>query len=83
MTFSPNGRYIATGSWDARARVFEAHTGKLLSIIQLQSQVEAVAFSPDGSYLCVGGNDNFVRVSSTSRTAETTGSRCSSLTARS
>jgi len=36
-------------------------TGKLTSTIQLQNQ-EAVAFSPDGNYLCVGGDDNFVRV---------------------
>jgi WD40 repeat protein len=63
VTFSPDGRYIASASWDGSARIFDARTGKLISKIPSPSkQVEAVAFSPDGKFLCVGGDDNSVRV---------------------
>jgi len=51
VAFSPDGKLVATGSWDNTARVFEAASGREVSRLAHQSTVDAVAFSPDGKLL--------------------------------
>ena len=52
MAFSPNGKYLATGSDDNTARVWDAKTGKeLLTLRGHAGYVPSVAFSPDGKQL--------------------------------
>jgi MTH538 TIR-like domain (DUF1863)/WD domain, G-beta repeat len=47
LTFSPDGRYLAAGSQDRTARVFEATGGREVSRLKFQGPVNAVAFSPN------------------------------------
>jgi WD40 repeat protein len=52
VTFSPDGKLIATGSWDRTARLWDARTGKPLgTALQHPGRVNLVAFSSDGKTL--------------------------------
>ncbi len=56
LSWSHNGRYIASGSADATARVWDGNTGKLLLIYdKLGDTVRAVSWSPDDARIASGG----------------------------
>jgi len=66
VAWSPDDRWIATGSKDATVRIADANTGALrLSLIGHSNSVQAVAFSPDGSVLASGSADGTARLWST------------------
>lgn len=62
--WSPNGRLIALGLGDGPggARVFDAHTGKLLRSFPYPVGVSAVAFSPDGTRIAVSSFGTTARI---------------------
>lgn len=67
VAFSPNGKYVVSGSsgGDGTVRVWEAATGKEISIINyvdldLTPNVYAVGFSPDGKYVVSGSCDQAI-----------------------
>jgi WD40 repeat protein len=62
VAFSPNGKYVVSGSWDNTARVWVAATGKEITRMTHDSGVYSVAFSPDGKYVVSGSSDNTARV---------------------
>jgi WD40 repeat protein len=66
VRLSPDEQYIATGSFDSTARVYDVKSGKLIKTLKEPLRIEAVAFSPDGNYLLTGGHQlsvNFYRTS--------------------
>jgi WD40 repeat protein/transcriptional regulator with XRE-family HTH domain len=62
LTYSPNGKLIATASLDNTARLWDATTGKELLRLQHSAGVGHVAFTPDGSRLATGTGDGLVRL---------------------
>src|SRR5438874_3417783 len=61
--FSPDGRYIITGSRDWKLRLWDVATGKCLRIFEGHKQmIKAVAFSPDGRFALSGAEDNTLRL---------------------
>lgn len=48
LVFSPDDRLLATASLDGTARIWDAHTGRPLRVLEHPDGVENVAFSPDG-----------------------------------
>jgi len=62
VAFSPDGKYVVSGSGDGTARVWEAQTGREISRMTHEADVTALAFSPDGKYVASGSRDGTARV---------------------
>jgi WD40 repeat protein len=62
VTFSPDGKTLATASRDGTARFFELATGKTLATLAgHEGDVWKVAFAPDGKTVVTAGEDRTVR----------------------
>ncbi|MEG4024968.1 nSTAND1 domain-containing NTPase, partial [Microcoleus sp. S13C4] len=62
VSFSPDGKYIATGSSDKTARLWDL-TGKLIQEFKgHQDGVSSVSFSPDGKYIATASRDKTARL---------------------
>ena len=62
VTFSPDGKLIATGCADGKVRLWETATGKLRVFEGHTGRVQSVAFSPDGTKLASRSHDGTVRL---------------------
>lgn len=65
--FSPDGRFVLTGSNDMTARLWDANTGKLVSILRGHTgALQGMAFSRDGEFMLTTGGDHKTRLWGTS-----------------
>ncbi|BDM74963.1 hypothetical protein HEK616_84500 (plasmid) [Streptomyces nigrescens] len=63
VAFSPDGRTLATGSTDGRARLWDVATGRTRTGLEGHGgEVWSVAFSPDGRTLATGSKDGRARL---------------------
>lgn len=63
IAVSPDGRRLATGSWDERVRIWDTQTWELAHILRGHGDwVMAVAWSPDGMWFASGTIGNTVRI---------------------
>jgi WD40 repeat protein len=54
VAYSPDGRWLASGSWDRTVRLWDAVTGELCATLPHNSNVWGLAFGPDGTWLVTG-----------------------------
>ena len=62
IAFSPDDKYLATGSWDAKVRLWDLATGALHSTLRGHGErVHGIAFSPKGQLASASSKDRTVR----------------------
>src|SRR5262245_16852062 len=63
VAFSPDGKVLATGSFDNTVKLWDFATGKELHTLKGHTnQVYCVAFSPDGNLLASASQDKTIRL---------------------
>ena len=61
LAFNPDGRTLATGSWDGGIKVWDIESGALLWTSWYSDNIECLVFSPDGQTLASGGGDAVIQ----------------------
>lgn len=62
LALSPDGRFLASASWDGTARVTPLGGGEARVVTGHTGPLNAVAFTPDGGAIVTGGHDATIRI---------------------
>jgi uncharacterized protein with WD repeat len=63
IDFSPDGKTLASGSWDGKIHLWEVATGNILQEFKgHQAAISSISFSPDGKTLGSSSKDNTIRL---------------------
>jgi len=63
VAFSPDGKYMITGSQDNMAKLWEVSSGRELRTFKGHTDwIESVDFSPDGRHIVTGSRDKTARI---------------------
>ena len=62
VAFSPDGKFLVSGSSDETIRFWDPHNCQHLSTVAVPSHVYVVVFSPDGRIFASAGQDEKIRL---------------------
>jgi len=63
LTFSPDGRCLASGSLSGAIKLWDVSSGNLLHTLNGHSfPINSISFSPDGKYLASGSHDHTIKL---------------------
>ncbi len=62
VAFSPDGKYVVSGSGDKTARCMGMHHWQEVARMKSMDWVRSVGFSPDGKYVVSGSDNDTARV---------------------
>ncbi|BAZ46552.1 WD-40 repeat protein [Chondrocystis sp. NIES-4102] len=63
IKYSPDGKLIASVSWERNIKIWNAETGQLINTLRGNNEgINTIAFTPDGQTLVSGGEDRNIKI---------------------